>query len=572
VATKDYPSVDMDQYTSDEQSRIKRLERMLESARASKKHLINRWRRNEELVRGELLKPFNLPKYKTRIEPNIIHSVVEAMYAILTDRFPQVDIMPKKEEQIVKAYEAQEVVNHLLSQKKARRAIANMKRDGLIYGNGFLKVCIIDGEIELIVPDPFTVYVDPLATSLDKAQCVIFATPTYVEDIKDKYGKTVPQEGALDENRSFIKGDDKYATDKVNLADIDSQSSQDTTTSSDYKGGQALLKEAFFYEKGKLMLATWAGTSLLQYTDSPYDFIPLVTFNNYGTAHSIWGSGEPEKIESLAVGSSIALSQGMDNLMLQGNPVIVMSKSLSKIPGNRMTDKPGHIVYTNGPHERVDRLPAGNISASTLPMAESMIKLADTVSGVHEVSRGIISGSVTASRAISQLQEASQAVIRSKEREIGTDAVVDLYKMVLNLIVKNYSKSIDIRKHREDGQGYEFKKIQPYNLDADMDFKYVPGSSLPESRASRFDEAVDLLQLGLLDQETFWRWTQKDVTKDMLNKIAEARAQREQQMQAEMETISNSTDENEIMESLLRYRDISGAGAQEEPEETTSAK
>ena len=176
-------------------------------------------------------------------------------------------------------------------------------------------------------------------------------------------------------------------------------------------------------------------------------------------------------------------------------------------------------------------------------------------------------GSVTASRAIQQLNEASQTVIRAKEREIGIDAVIDIYKMVLNILSKNYDKPISIRSFAEDGSGYQFKEVQPYELDGDLDFKYIPGSSLPESRAGRRDEAIDLLQLGLLDAESFWRWTQGDITKDILNQISQAKAERQRQLEAEVDTISNSTNEDEVMDSLLRYRELSGAAQQDVPEE-----
>ena len=348
----------------------------------------------------------------------------------------------------------------------------------------------------------------------------------------------------------------------MNLQEIETEGPQEEASRSDYRGGQALLKEGWYYEKGKLKLATWAGSTLLQFEDAPYDFIPLVTFQNYANAHTVWGQGEPEAIESLAVGASIVLSQAIDNLIYHGNPAIVMSKSLAKISGNRPTDKPGQIFYTNGPHERIDRMSAGNISASSLPMAETMLKLADTVSGVHDITSGRNPTGVTASRAIQQLQEASQQVIRAKEREIGTDAIIDIYKMTLSLIVNNYDKSIDIRRFSDDGTGYEFNQVQPYELSEDMDYKYIPGSSLPESRASRMDQAIDLLQLGLLDAESFWRWTQADITKDILDQIAQSRAQKQEQMQGEMDVIGSSTDENEILEALLRQRELSGAAEQ----------
>ena len=183
-----YPkNINIDAYNSETLEKVNKLEKMFQSAKDARKAQVMRWRRNEELYNGQMLKPFNLPKYKTRIEPNVIHSVVETMFAILTDRPSKVDIMPKREEQIASAMKAQEAVEWVMANKKAERSIRYMKRDGLIYGNGFLKTCIVDGEIEFIVPDIFTVFIDPLATSIEDASCIIFETRTYVDDIEEKY-------------------------------------------------------------------------------------------------------------------------------------------------------------------------------------------------------------------------------------------------------------------------------------------------------------------------------------------------------------------------------------------------
>jgi len=554
-----YPDVNMDDYADGQVQKINELEKMFQSAKEARKGRIPRWRRNEELYAGQILKPFNLPKYKTRIEPNIIHSIIETMYSILTDRAPVVDIMPKREEQVNQAKMAQEAVESVMEGAKFQRAVAMMKRDGLLFGNGFIKITMQNGEINYSVADPYTVFIDPLATNLQDAQCVIFATPTYVDDIEQRFGKKVSAEGKMNEYRSFVRHDNKYGTDKANLAELDSVSPVQDKSQSDYRGGQTLLKESFYKSKKGWRLATWAGKTLLQDVESPYDFLPLVMFQNYQSAHSVWGKGEPEVVESLATGASIALSQGMDNLIMHGNPAIVMSKSLAKSQGNRPTDRPGQIFYTNGPHERIDRMNAGNISSSTLPMSESMIQLADTVSGVHDITQGRNPKGVTASRAISQLQEASQQVIRAKEREIGTDAVVDAYKITLQMLAQNYEQTISIRTFSDEG-GYGFRTIAPYDLDFDMDFKYVPGSSLPESRTARFDQAIDLVQMGLLDQEQFWRWTQKDISKDVLEQLIQQKQMQQQQLQAEMDTLQNSTDEDEIMDALLRQREMSGLG------------
>ena len=52
VATK-YPDVDVDAYAADELKRVQKLEKMFIAGKEARKHLMNRWRRNEELVNGK---------------------------------------------------------------------------------------------------------------------------------------------------------------------------------------------------------------------------------------------------------------------------------------------------------------------------------------------------------------------------------------------------------------------------------------------------------------------------------------------------------------------------------------
>ena len=560
---------------------------MFDASKRSRAHKVPRWRRNEELYNGDFFKPFKLPKYKTRVVANTIHSIVETIYSILTDRPPKVDIMPKTEEQVERARLAQEAVESEMRKSKADRAVNHMKRDALTYGNGFLKITYSEGELSYTVPDIYTIFVDPLATNIEDAKCVIFATPTYLRDIKENYenGKKVQSEGKLDEFKSFIRAQaDSSGVGQATTASGTGTSGGSTQTgvsSSDVRtdymsisptddvdekemyGGQVLLKEAWHYMNDKLYLTTWAGKVLLQHTEAPTEFIPVVMFKNYTDGHHFWGKGEPEIVEPLAVGTAILLSQSLDNVIYHGNPAWVMSKSLAKTPGNRPSDKPGQVFWTNGPHEVVNRLPAGNISSSNLPLAQYMMQLTDTISGIHDITQGRNPSGVTAARAISALQEASQQIIRAKERDVGADAIIDLYKKTLSILVNNYEAVITVRKNTQ--AGYEFTDIQPYELTEDMDFKYVPGSTMPESRANRIDQALDYIQLGLLTPEQFWRWHDKDISKDILEEIIEAKRMQEKLQEQQMETLNKSTDENEIMETLLNQRAQMGA-VPEEPE------
>jgi len=100
-----------------------------------------------------------------------------------------------------------------------------------------------------------------------------------------------------------------------------------------------------------------------------------------------------------------------------------------------------------------------------------------------------------------------------------------------------------------------------------MDFRYVPGSSMPENRASRFDQALDLVQLGLLTPDQFWRWTQKDISKEILEELLQQKKQQQDMMMQQQDIVQNSTDPKEIEDAMLVGQMMNG-GMQPPEEES----
>ena len=90
---------------------------------------------------------------------------------------------------------------------------------------------------------------------------------------------------------------------------------------------------------------------------------------------------------------------------------------------------------------------------------------------------------------------------------------------------------------------------------------------MPESRAQRIDQALEYVQLGLLTPEQFWRWHEKDISRDILEEMIDQKRMAQEAQQADMDILNNSTDENEIMEALLRKQAQMGAVPGEEKEQ-----
>ena len=49
--------------------------------------------------------------------------------------------------------------------------------------------------------------------------------------------------------------------------------------------------------------------------------------------------------------------------------------------------------------------------------------------------------------------------------------------------------------------------------------------------------------MGLLTPEQFWRWTQKDISKEILDELMEQKRMAQEAQEADMEVLNNSTEE-----------------------------
>ena len=109
--------------------------------------------------------------------------------------------------------------------------------------------------------------------------------------------------------------------------------------------------------------------------------------------------------------------------------------------------------------------------------------------------------------------------------------------------------------------------MAPYDLDPDLDFKYVPGSTMPESRAQRIDQALDYMQMGLLDQEKFWKWHDRDMSREILAELMEAKKMQQEAVEQDQGVLSSSTDPKEIEDALLRQRESQGLNQPQEEDD-----
>ena len=83
---------------------------------------------------------------------------------------------------------------------------------------------------------------------------------------------------------------------------------------------------------------------------------------------------------------------------------------------------------------------------------------------------------------------------------------------------------------------------------------------MPESRASRIDQALDLVQMGLLQPDQFWMWTQRDLSQDIIKEIAQRNKAIQEEVARLQEIINTSEDKQEIEDAIIQLREMTGVG------------
>jgi hypothetical protein len=203
-----------------------------------------------------------------------------------------------------------------------------------------------------------------------------------------------------------------------------------------------------------------------------------------------------------------------------------------------------------------------------LQLIDRMRDWFDGVSGSTDVSRGVQPGGVTAAAAISDLQEAAQTRIRLKTRFL--DAYLqDLGQMYLSRVLQYRDTPTIVRLTNNQNAAQYFKfhiqqQVDPMTgqpvvdergnpvrmavvqdmteggvnglrqiqIKNNLDVRVSTGTSLPFLKAQKSNEAKDLFDRGLIDQEEVLKtldWPNYQSVMGRMQKVAMAQQQAEQE-------------------------------------------
>ena len=434
---------------------------------------------------------------------------------------------------------------------------------GFAESNGVTPKRVHVGDIHISSPNPFGVFVDPLATDdgLESAEWVIeeaVYSPAYV---KERYGVEL-------EPDSDISGvvESKMPARMIGM------------TGGDHRKHGVTLREYWckpgsLHPNGKRCVWTKSG-KMLKEENSPYPWLPYVMFRGVPVPGRFWPSSVTEQLISPQTELNKLKSQLTENAERFGNPSRARPATYE---GDEWLGLPGEEVeyVPNGP----ESVPSFILPPEMPAYVQNMIGMAETsireISAQHEVTNGNVPSGVTAASAINLLQEADDTRLGPDIADME-EALAGAGQRVIYLVSTLYNEGRILRLAGDDGI-VQFQAWRRNLLKSDQGVEVQSGSGMPQTKAAK--QAAIAETLRMLAQMPNLQLSERDLRQVFqeyevagLEKFFatigedERKVQREHQRMLGGEQVGITEYDNDEIEAELHERFMKSATFEQQPD------
>lgn len=525
-------------------------DRKLKEAMIVKAPHVKKWNTYFEAYNGDYFKNANLPEYKSDFVANYVFSTIETIRPIMLDNDPKFQAVPRQPEGMEFSGDLNETMLYEWDREdmnlKLNRELLNI----LVTGNALFYIPWDKDKknISSIPVSPYKFFTDPLATTLDDAEYVIYADYFNAEILKRKFpnkadkiqGSSITHSELVDKNDENSNLTDRVLVIEVYTKDYEVDESQ--------HGDLKVIKKK--YPKGrKLIIAPDLGIvfydGAIEYDDGEF---PFVHIKDYDLPGKFWGEGEVAQLLSLQKNMNELNNAVLDNAKATANMPWIIDKN-SGIATGQITSRPGLIIRKNVGSE-VRREPAPSMPHYVVNAIETYKSDISEVSGIYSSLKGNSETGVYTAQGILALQEAGQSRIRLKVKilEHGLGKIANKFYSRMKQYWKE-DRWILITRH--DGS-YDMKKFIASNLKHDYDVKVTAGSTMPVNRSAMLDLMIRLSQTQmpdgqpLVDREAVAHYLPEEVKSAMLKRMKGENVnlqQMQQQMQEMGQAVQQSLEE-----------------------------
>lgn len=492
-----------------------------------------RWKQYWEAYQGEYFKNTNLPEYKSDLVSNYIFSIIETIRPIMVDNDPKFQSLARTPDAIAFSEDINDALTYEWDREKATRKLFAELIPTLVTGNAvfFLPWNKADKNVNLIPVNVFNLFPDPLATSVDDAQYIIYANYVNVNRLKMTFPKSASKlsgsainYGELVNNNS----DNARVDNQVLVLEI---YTRDFDTFVERKDGTVELK----YPNGRVLnlcpeLGVLLSDEKLTYKDGKFPFRIL---KDYDIPGKFWGEGEVAQLLSPQKHMNDLSNAVIDNAKTTANMPWIIDKNAGIAP-NAITSRPGLIIRKN-PGTEVKREQPPSMPQYVPETINTIKGDMEQVSGIFDSIKGNSETGVYTAQGVLALQEAGQARIRLKVK-IMEDTLGDLATMWFSRIKQFWGKDRIVRTVKADGS-YNLKEFNSNSLNYEYDVKITAGSTMPVNRGAMLDLMIRLAQTpmpdgqNLVDREAVINYLPQEIKSALTQRMKDNQLQIEQELQ-----------------------------------------
>jgi len=544
------------------------------------------WREAEKLYMGDHWGGMNMPNFKNQMTLDLIASAIDTMVPILSSRPPRIDIINIGDDEVSAnaAKILQKQVDELWVIRDMQNLIPDWLLDYLVYGNGVMKVNYKEDDLpDADVVDPYAFFVNPSATKLENAEYVIYAAPTPLWQIREKYenGKYVKSQSELEKYEALKINDVEIGGNNVTQV-TDTTGAETNYYSSSARAMQDLEERALIIEcyardyskeyvendegmqeekniyPGNIRQTTVCNGVLLYDGPTRYPFLtkenhvahpfPFIVLKNGGSAHSFWGKPEPKRLKPLNLGLDRLTSQIMDNVHLMANPMFIVDETTDVV--DQISNKPGSVIRKRGPGA-VNMVQPASMPGYVFNFYEILVDMFETISGVNKATQGKADSSVTSGVQAQIYRQASTTKIDFKARAVD-QAIQTLGTMWIAMIQNLGTDEHSVTLETDTGM-LEQKYVGTMMQEMDFNVRAKAGSMLPENKEWIENKIMQLMQMGLITDPIYILENIELPGKEkLINSIMEQQAQQQAagEPMGDDEMAELGTDEDAIMQKL----------------------
>lgn len=510
-------------------------------AMVSKADYTKKWTDYWRAYEGDYFKNTNRPEYKSDLVSNYIFSIIETIRPIMLDNDPKFQSIPRQPTGMKFANDLQEVLSYEWEREDMSRKLYRELITTLVTGTSvfFLPWNSEEKQVKSIMVSPFNIFPDPLATSVEDAEFIIYASYRHVGRLKRLFPDKAERLSGGQVNYGELVHDNNEKSNVLNQVLVLEIWTRDYDTHEEDKDSH---KKRLKYPNGRVItLCPELGVVLKDvanpYTDGRF---PFVLLKDYDIPGKFWGEGEVAQLLSPQKHMNDLNNAILDNAKTTANMPWIIDKNAGVAQG-KITARPGLIIRKN-PGSEVRREQPPGMPAYVINAVSEYKADMEQISGIFDTLKGNSETGVYTAQGILALQEAGQARIRLKVK-IMEDALGKLANMWFSRMKQFWKDDRWLRIAMFDGS-YDMKKFQKGTLQEDYDVRVLAGSTMPVNRGAMLDLMIRLAQTQmpdgstLVDREAVAEYLPQEVKNALLARSQEGQTQVMQQIQQLAEQIA----------------------------------